>query len=263
MTKGMKKLVIILLDLCLAAYLVVVFSAFHTPADKGMVCRGVSIVIADGETHGFIDAKEVLSRMKKAGLYPKGQPLGKVNCRKIEETLTKTPFISTAKCYTTIDGLVNVEVTQLMPVLRIKANDGDDYYIDDKGSTMPISNFTSDNIVATGNISRNFATAYLSPLARQLTQDEFSRNLFQQIYVDGKEGIELIPQVGSSVVYLGKLPESKDAEERNRLVADYVKEKMNTLRLFYLYGLPLAGWDRYSVINLSFSGQIVCKKRQS
>ncbi len=263
MTKGAKKVVIIVMDVCLVAYLVVVFSSFHTPADGGVVCRGVSIVVADGETRGFIDSKEVLSRIKKAKLYPKGQPLDSVNCRKMEETLMATPFISTAKCYTTIDGWVNVEVTQLTPVVRIKASDGDDYYIDDKGTFMPISNFTSDIIIATGNISRNFATAYLSPLARQLTDNEFSRNLFQQINVDSKEGIELVPQVGDNVVYLGTLPKENDPQERARLIADYVREKMEKLRLFYLYGLPVVGWDRYSVINLSFAGQIVCKKRHS
>ncbi len=263
MTKGVRKLVLIVLDVCLAAYLIVVFSAFHTPEDKSTVCRGVSVVVADGETRGFIDSKEVIARLKKADLYPKGQSLASVNCRKIEDALVKTPFISTTKCFTTIDGWVNVEITQLMPVVRVKASNGDDYYIDDKGAIMPISNFTSDIIVASGNISRNFAMAYLLPLARQLTADEFSRNLFQQIYVDDEEGVELIPQVGDGSVYIGILPRSADAKERDRLVADYVAEKMNTLELFYRYGLPLAGWDRYSVINLSFAKQIVCKKRHS
>ncbi len=263
MTKRAKKVVIVVMDVCLVAYLVVVFSSFHTPEDKSVVCRGVSVVIADGETRGFIDSKEVVSRLKKAKLYPKGKPLATVNCRKMEDALKATAFISTAKCYTTIDGLVNVEITQLTPVVRIKSSDGDDYYVDDKGTFMPISNFTSDIIVATGNISRNFASAYLSPLARQLTDDEFSRDLFQQINVDSKEGIELVPQIGDNVVYLGTLPKENDPQERARLIADYAREKMEMLRLFYLYGLPVAGWDRYSVINLSFSGQIVCKKRKS
>ncbi len=250
-----------LIDLCLAVYLVLVFCAFHAPENKKDVCKGVSIVVADGELRGFIDKKEVLSRIKKANLDPKGKLMSQVNCRKIEEALLSTPFIKTVQCYTTINDVVNVEVTQRMPIVRIKANDNDDYYIDDKDCIMPISNFTSSIIIATGNINRNFATEYVAPLAHALESDEFCRNLVQQINIAQDAGVELIPRVGNSVVYLGRLPESSDKKERLRLIDDYVEQKMNTLRTFYKYGLPIAGWDKYSVINLSFDNQIVCKRK--
>ncbi len=260
MSKGVEKIIIIFIDLCLAVYIGFAFFAFRS-TDEGQECKGVSIVVADGATRGFIDKQEVLSRLEKAQLNPKGKALSALSCREIEETLAATPFISTAQCYTTIDGIAHIEITQRMPLVRVMASDNDDFYIDEKDCVMPLSNFTSDIIIATGKINRTFATEYIAPLTRALAANAFSRRLFVQINITDDGGVELIPQVGSSVIFLGQLPKSSDKRERERLVGDYVEQKMGMLEAFYKYGLPAAGWNRYSIINLSYSNQVVCKKR--
>ncbi|MCD8288370.1 MAG: cell division protein FtsQ [Prevotella sp.] len=253
-----KKIFIIFVDVMLAAYIVVALCAFHDGnSGKKARCNGVTVVIADGTTHGFIDRNEIVARVKKAGLYPTGLPLDSVNCRTIEEALLATPFIRTAQCYATIDGMVNIEITQRMPVVRIKASNNDDFYIDDKNCIMPITNYTSDIIIATGAIDRTYATTRLGPLARALSDDDFARNLFQQINITPSGRVELIPQVGGSVISLGILP-----SEREENVEDFVRRKMATLRTFLQYGLSKAGWNKYSVINLEFDNQIVCRRRQ-
>ncbi len=261
MSPGVQKALIIFLDLCLAAYIVVAVCKFHSDGSNEPICRGVSITITDGSAKGFIDEQEVRARLAAADLDPQGVALRAVSCREIEETLAATPFVNTVECYTTIDGMVNINLTQLLPVVRIMANNDDDFYVDDKDCIMPISNFTSNIIVATGNINTIFATTYLSPLARALTNDTFCRNLFQQINVADDESIELIPQVGNSVIVLGQLPQGSDKKEQDKMIADYIQQKMNVLKQFYKYGLPAAGWNNYSVINLAYDNQIVCKRR--
>ncbi len=261
MTKRVKKISLVIADIALAAYLVVVFSAFHTPEDKSDVCTGVAVIIADGATHGFITPQEVITRIKNAGLYPKGKPLATINCRSIEEALLATPFIQTAQCYKTINGQVNISITQRTPVVRIKSDNNDDFYIDDKNCIMPITSFASDIIIATGDISRQYATTYVTPMAKTLLNNDFARNLFQQIIIDSDHSVELVPQVGNSIILLGQLPESNDPQEREQLIASYVQEKMNTLQKFYRY-LPKVGWNKYSTINLEYDNQIVCKHRK-
>lgn len=257
----LKKIGLIVIDLCLMVYIVLAFCAFNKPEDEKRMCKGVNVVVTDASTHGFINSKEVVSRISGYGLDPKGTQLSQVSCRNIEEALQKTPFVKTAECYKTEDGMVNVEVTQRMPIVRIKADNNDDFYIDDKDCIMPNSDFSSDLIIATGHISRAFATMYVSPLARAIMDDDFSRNLFQQINITKDQGIELIPRIGGNIIYLGRLPESSNAEERRQLVEEFIVTKMNRLRAFYKYGLPIAGWNKYSVIDLEFDNQIVCKKR--
>ncbi len=263
MAKKIKNILLIAADVCLAAYICAVFFVFHSPEDDRQKCRGVSVNIADGMTHGFIDNKEVEARMKRAGCYPAGKAMSEVNCRDIEEALLATPFIRTAQCFTTINGIVNVEITQRMPVVRIKSSSGGDYYIDDKNCIMPLSNFVSDIIIATGSIDSVYATRCVAPLARAISADDFCRNLFQQINITADKRVELVPQVGNNIILLGQLPSAGDTQERENRIEEYVKRKMNTLRTFYKYGLSVTGWSRYSVINLEYDNQIVCKRRKT
>jgi cell division protein FtsQ len=260
MSPRWKKAGLIFADLLIAVYIIAAFAAFNKPEPNRQKCKDVNIVVADAATHGFIDAKEVKSRLEKLKLYPKGKTLDKVSCRKIEETLLATPFVKTAECYKDVAGTVNVSITQRMPVVRIKAVNNDDYYIDDKDCIMPNSNYTSDLMIATGYISRSFATLYVSPMARKLMADDFCKNLFQQINVTGDLGIELIPRIGDNVVYLGHVPVSKNKTERIKLVDEFVEKKMKRLKAFYKYGLPVAGWNKYSEISLEFDNQIICKR---
>ena len=141
-------------DTLLAIYLVFAFVSFDRKGASKRACSKVNIEIADDATNGFIDAAVIKQRLQKTGCYPIGRPLCDIDTRRIEETLRVSPFVKTAECYKTEGGAVYVTVTQRMPVIRIKAEGGDDYYVDDNDCIMPRSNYTSDLIIATGCISR-------------------------------------------------------------------------------------------------------------
>ena len=257
---SVRKVLLIVADTLLAAYMVAAFSVFNKPEEKHLVCSNVNVVVEDGSVYGFIDSKEVDNRIKTAGLYPVGKHLAQVSVRKIEETLRKTPFVNKAECYKTQDGTVTVSITQRLPVVRIKAANNDDYYIDDQDCIMPNTDYTSDLIIATGHISRNYAVRYVSPLARALMTDDLSRNMFEQINITKNLGVELIPRVGNHVVFLGRLPESNVKSEREESIRQLVDTKMKRLVAFYKYGLKEAGWNMYSEISLEFDNQIICKR---
>ena len=54
----------------------------------------------------------------------------------IEERLVSSPFVKTAECYKTQDGHVNIRITQRMPTVRVKAVNGEDYYLEDRKSVV-------------------------------------------------------------------------------------------------------------------------------
>ena len=145
-----KKTFIVTADIILGGYLIVAFSAFGKPNVVQRVCTKVNINIQDEATNGFISAAEIKNRLEKNRLYPLSKLMQDVNTRVIEETLEQSPFVKNAECYKTEDGHVVISLTQRMPILRIKAINGEDYYIDDKHSVMPNSNYTSDLIITTG-----------------------------------------------------------------------------------------------------------------
>lgn len=256
-----QKTTLIVLDLALGGYLVAAFTAFNKPDETARVCTKTSINIQDEATNGFINAQEIKARLERSRLYPLAKPMRFVNARGIEETLKESPFVKTAECYKTEDGHVNINITQRMPIVRIKADNGDDYYIDDNNCVMPNSHYTSDLIIATGHISKWFAKNYISYLSSALMADDLWRNQIEQINVLSDYGIELVPRVGEHIIYIGALPETKYKSERGKLVSDFVRKKMTRLEKFYKYGLSQAGWNLYSYINLEFDNQIICRRR--
>lgn len=260
MKSSWSKRLFIASDVILAIYLVFVFTSFDRKNESKAICSKVNIEIADDATSGFIDTKVIKKRLQKAGAYPIGKPLNTVNTRAIEEMLRTSPFVKTAECYKTEGGTVYISVTQRMPVIRIKADNGDDYYVDDNDCIMPHSNYTSDLIIATGSISRRYATTCLSPLGKTIMQNDLWKNLVEQINILPDQNVEIVPRIGNHIVLLGKLPEGIDRKKREEAIADFFNHKMERLEKFYRYGLSEVGWNKYSYVNIEFDNQIICRK---
>lgn len=255
-----KKSLLVAVDIVLAVYLLCAFTVFNKPDETARVCTKANIVVADESSNGFINANEITKRLKSAGLYPLGKLMRDINAREIEDKLKKSPFVKTAQCYKTEDGEVNVSITQLLPVIRVKAENGDDYYLDDKDCIMPNSLYTSDLIIATGNIPRWFARRYISPLGKAIMGNDMWKNLVVQINVLPDRSIEIVPRVGDHIVHLGTLPEANSKEKRQELIDQFVDRKLTRLEKFYKYGLSQAGWNKYSYIDIEFDNQIICRK---
>ena len=145
--------------------------------------------------------------------------------------------------------------------MRIKSENGEDYYIDDQNCIMPNSHYTSDLIIATGKMSKNFAKNYVAPVSKVLMSNPLWLNLVEQINILPDKGIEIVPRIGDHIVLLGRLPYSNNKEKRTELITNFVEKKMERLEKFYKYGLNQAGWNKYSYINLEFDNQIICKKK--
>lgn len=255
-----KKSLLVAVDIVLAVYLLCAFTVFNKPDETARVCTKANIVVADESSNGFINANEITKRLKSAGLYPLGKLMRDINAREIEDKLKKSPFVKTAQCYKTEDGEVNVSITQLLPVIRVKAENGDDYYLDDKDCIMPNSLYTSDLIIATGNIPRWFARRYISPLGKAIMGNDMWKNLVVQVNVLPDRSIEIVPRVGDHIVHLGTLPEANSKEKRQELIDQFVDRKLTRLEKFYKYGLSQAGWNKYSYIDIEFDNQIICRK---
>ena len=262
MKVSVKKTIIVLLDIVLAVYLGFAMTSFNNPDETMKACTNVSIQIDDETTNGFLSAKEIKRILEQKKLYPYKQPMADVNPRSIEDALKSSSFVNTSQCYKTKDGHVVINVTQRLPIVRIKNIKGEDYYVDDQGGIMPNSKYTSDLIICTGYVTKWFAKNYISHLTIALMESELWKNQIEQINVLPDLGIEIVPRVGDHVIYVGHLPQTKLLEERQKLVSDFINGKLARLEKFYRYGLSQAGWNKYAYINLEFDNQIICKKRK-
>ena len=248
-TINWKKTALVLTDIVLGGYLILAVTAFNHPDDLTDICGEVRIDIKDDVVKGFLNADEIKLQLQQAKLYPLGYRMDSIDTREIEESLRQSPFVETAECYKTQTGHVNITLTQRLPVMRVKADNGDDYYLDSHGAIMPNTRYVSNLAIATGHVQRKYAQQVLTRVGNLLLQNDVWRSQVEQLNVLSDGSLEMIPRVGNHVVYLGQ-PVN-------------LGKKLSRLDKFYKYGLSQAGWNKYSYINMEFDNQIICKRRSN
>lgn len=261
MNTSWKTIIFYVLDVILAFYLVMAITSWNTPDKKHRICTKVNINISDSNNSGFLSAEEIKAILEKDKLYPLNRQLSSIEPRKIEEALKVGPFVDTAQCYITENGHINIRISQRMPIIRIKNNKGEDYYLDDNGGILPNSKYTSDLIIATGDISKWFAHFAITPMAKAINKSEFWLNQIEQINVRPDRGIELVPRVGNHIIFIGYLPIRRNKAANDKGIDEFVTKRLERTEKFYRYGLSQAGWNKYSYIDVEFDNQIICKRR--
>ena len=244
----MKTLVKIVLLVALAVYLVFAFADFSRHGDN-TVCSSVNYTIADSLHAGFITVEEADRLLRASGLYPVGRTLDQVDGLAIERALRRNSYIDSVSCYKSPNGVVNVLIEQRLPLLRVLSDNGDDYYMDQKGNLMTPQGYVADLIVATGHIDRKYARSELLKLGRFLHADPFWNAQVEQIHVLPNRHLRLVPRVGGHTIEFG--------------TADSISQKFRNLYTFYEKVLPQVGWNKYTEISVEHVTQIVGKKGKS
>ncbi len=216
------------------------------------------IPLADGEL--LLTELQVREELEKSFTKPLASLLlAEVDVRRVESVLERHPLVASADAYVDADMRLHVKVIQRNPLLRVVANNGQNYYLDQEGVRMPLSEvYTARVPVASGNIvvwSNDYLTQDQHPLrdlyelARLLNQDDFYKALIEQIYVNNKGEYILAPKVGDQLIYLGRYEKEK------------TRERLARLKIFYEKGIPYEGWRKYAAFDLRYADQVVCKKR--
>ena len=166
-----------------------------------------------------------------------------INTLDISKKLEENKIIKEAACYKTPDGTLKIDIYQRTPIMRVMSVSGN-YYIDEVGYTMPVSyNFTAYLPIATGYITESIRDNELFHFAKFLRNNEFWNKQIDQIYVDSKGEVELIPKIGSQRILLGEF--------------SGFEKKLENLRLFYEKAIPKKGWNAYKAINLKYENQVI------
>jgi cell division protein FtsQ len=210
-----------------------------------MVCTGVEYTFTDSAQASLIDQPMVETLMLKNDFAPKGKILADIDMSDIAARLSANPYIDTVTCYHTASGKLCIRVTPRHPLLHVFAQDGNEVYVDGEGNIMPAGGMATNLPIVTGNVTRKTVGRLLA-LGKLLQDDEYWNKETQQISVDEKGWIEIIPRYSGQRILLG---EPKDLEE-----------KLARVRLFYEKAMPKVGWNKYSIINAIYKDQVICKK---
>jgi cell division protein FtsQ len=259
----MKRLMKILL--IIPVLYLLIMPVYMASSSNSKPCSRIVINIKDSADYHFVTKRQLLNIVYGNGRKILGQPVKSVPVFEIEDNIHNLRELKVAETYVSIDGTLHVYVDQRNPIMRVIPDQGGDYFIDKEGIVVRRRNLYTPRLhIVEGNI--NISQAMLDGISildtsikrsilkevynfvNYINDDSFWSAQIDQIYVDGKDEIDLLPRVGNHVVHLGTF--------------DNYEGKLRNLAAFYDKVLPEVGWNKYSVINLEFENQIVCKKRK-
>ncbi len=114
------------------AYIIFATWAVRTRRASLLVER-VNINVVDSSAVANLVTRSMVERwIKESKIKTIGQPIDSVQLVALESHIESSGFVDNIKCYTTYNGELNVEVTQLRPVIRILL-DGYNSYITSDG----------------------------------------------------------------------------------------------------------------------------------
>lgn len=210
------------------------------------VCSKMNVSITDYAQKKLISNQEIAQLLKIVDLNPIGKSMKNIRTKTIEDAIEKHPMVRHAECYKTPNNEVEIIIEQRNPVLRVIG--AENYYVDDLRKTMPVSlNFAAYVPVVTGRVTKKVACGPLFDFSQYISQDPFWNNQIEQININDKMQVELVPRVGDHIIILGTF--------------DRYKQKLEKLRKLYMYGLNETGWNAYSTIDLQYKDQIVCTRK--
>lgn len=183
--------------------------------------------------------------------------VARIDPRLIEERLEQDAFVEKAEVWLNISNKICARIKQREPMMRIIDNNGGNYYLDKTGVRVPTSIYYSARVpIITGNIPPymqdflerdNYGLKYVFLLTKRLLSDDFFGTNVQQIAINAAGEFTVIPLIGDQKILLGNYND--------------LEEKIKRLKIFYHKAMPYEGWRKYSIINVKYHGQIVCKKR--
>lgn len=192
----------------------------------------------DAATVYFIDEKDVKDLVKKENPTLK---IGNINIPELEKKLNRLPAVDSANVYLNLNGSLNLDIKQRVPVFRI-VNGDDDFYVDAKGVEFPLSkNYSHPCMLVTGNVKKD-EYVHLADLITKINKDDFSKKFFVGIS-KYKGDFSLLTSDGNYRVEIGDL--------------DNIDFKVKGFKAFAEKFLIDQSPEKYSKISLKFDNQIV------
>lgn len=186
----------------------------------------------------FIDEKDIKQIVIKEN--PSGK-VGDLNIPELEKKINALPAVDSANVYLNLNGKLNLDIKQRVPVFRLN-NDGKDFYVDEKGVEFPISKtYSHPCMLVTGDVKKE-EYEKLADLVDKIDKDDFSKKYFIGIS-KYKESYNLLTSEGNYKVEIGDL--------------DNIELKVKGFKTFVEKYLVYQDPQKYKMISVKYQNQIV------
>lgn len=239
-----------LLGICCVVLLVAAMKAKDSKA-----CSNVEINIKGITKHMFVKKEDVADVLNKHSIHA-GEILSDINLRNAEEQLEENVWIKDAELFFDNSQALHVNITEREPVARVFTINGSSFYIDSTGLRLPVNkNATARVLVFTSFPSDKKVLSKpdslvlndVKTITQYISNDSFLNAQTAQINITQKRTYEIIPVIGDQVVRIGN--------------ADSLNEKFTKLLAFYKQVLSKVGFEKYSVIDVQYHGQVAAVRK--
>lgn len=225
--------------------LIVSLFAFSDDCQEQTRIKSVQIEIEGLEEYHFITQEEIEELIYSEYPFLDSLYCKEINKSLLEESLDNHPSIHKAEVYSTLTGILRINISQKRPVFRVQHSDRA-YYVDASGGVMPLSpHYSAEVPLVTGHLTPQ-SESMIYDFLTGLEDDEYYQNFFHGIDVAEDGTWTLYPRLAEHHVLLG---EPKDLEN-----------KLSRLQTFYerTWDTPLI--KEFKSLNLSFDDQVVGSK---
>ena len=238
------------LGLCCIVLLV---SAIKAKGSKA--CVAVEVKIDGAAQNIFIKKADVLDVLNQNGIRA-GETLDDINLRKTEDQLEHNAWIKDAQLFFDNHQTLHVNISEREPIARVFTLSGNSFYIDSTGLRLPVNeNATARLIVFTSFpsdkkiLSRpdSMVLNDVKTLAQYINANSFLNQQTAEVNITQQGTYEITPVVGNQVIRIGN--------------ADSLTEKFTKLIAFYKQVFNKVGFEKYSVIDVQYEGQVVAVRR--
>lgn len=253
----------------IVAYLIFA-TRYCSRKDRDQMCAAVRVNVIDCDERGFINEDIVKGWLSAERVKLQGELMNRINTLKIKRLVMSHGYVKDAKVFKTEGGVLNVEIVQRVPFVRLSCDNGMSCYITEDMWVLPTQlHYTADVPVVTGSLRAPFSNDFTGRLAlfskndekkvpenyifihklinfvNSLDDDDMWKYDVVQINIAESGDIELVPRIGDHMVLLGSI--------------DGYEKKMDKLKRFYRGALTYEGWSRYKYIDLKYHNQVVCR----
>jgi cell division protein FtsQ len=187
----------------------------------------------------FIDEKDIREIVKKEN--PSGK-VGDLNIPALEKKINNLPAVDSANVYLNLNGKLNLDIKQRVPVFRLN-KDGKDFYVDEKGTEFPISKtYSHPCMLVTGNVKKD-EYEKLAELVGKIDKDDFSKKYFIGISKDKNGDYNLLTSEGNYKVEIGDL--------------DNIDLKVKGFKTFVEKYLVYQDPEKYNMVSVKYQNQII------
>lgn len=218
------------------------------------VCNIININVLDSLESGIVNKGEVLTIVSALA---SGRRIDSIDLYSIEKMLDNKGEIKKSEVFISHDGILDVEITQRLPVVRFEKGDRH-FYSDIYGYVFPV-NYPVRVPVVTGAVKLEVGKGYrgyadsasigwirqIADVAQYISRDSYWSRQIAQLDIQSNGDIVLYTASGDRKFIFG------DASAK--------EEKFKKMEVFYRDIAPQQEAGEYKTVNLKYKNQIICK----